>query len=340
VHHIISPYGKVFDNTENALTGLAVRDQDMGMDDLGQDVPVESPRPAGEASSNSVDAPARRAEVSGVQSVHRALQILDAIAFSGGEATLSDLAKRVQLKISTCHHLLSTLVEAGYAAKRRGSRSYVLGSRILALSTVCLREVNLPQRAQRVIEVLNAKTREAVQLAVLQGDDLVTVIRKEALHAVRVDAAGLGKSDAGHATASGKAILAWIPDAELVRIVEAKGLRAFTEHTITDFEKLREELRLVRRLGFAMDREEFQLGVLCIGAPIRTPSGTVIGSISVSCPLFRADEATIEEIRNLVVSAAQSLSSEAAGPATPIDADKTATTITDSARKTTHVRAS
>lgn len=322
------------------MTGALSGVKTPGMDDLGQDVPVKSSRPAGEASSNSVDAPAKRAEISGVQSVHRALQILDAIAYSGGEATLSDLAQRVQLKISTCHHLLSTLVEAGYAAKRRGSRSYVLGSRILALSTVCLREVNLPQRAQRVIEVLNAKTREAVQLAVLQGDDLVTVIRKEALHAVRVDAAGLGKSDAGHATASGKAILAWIPDAELVRIVEAKGLRAFTEHTITDFEKLREELRLVRRLGFAMDREEFQPGVLCIGAPIRTPSGTVIGSISVSCPLFRADEATIEDIRNLVVSAAQSLSSEAAGPATPTGADKRAAAITDLVRKTRHVRAS
>jgi IclR family transcriptional regulator, acetate operon repressor len=306
------------------------------MDELSPDPSVATP-PAGASQPNSVNAPMKRADA-GVQSVHRALQILDAIAYSGGEATLTDLAQRVQLKISTCHHLLSTLVEAGYAAKRRGSRSYVLGSRILALSTVCLREVNLPQRAQRVIEVLNAKTREAVQLAVMQGDELVTVIRKEALHAVRVDAAGLGKSDAGHATASGKAILAWIPDAELVRLVEVKGLRAFTEHTITDFETLREELRLVRRLGFAVDREEFQLGVLCIGAPIRTPSGTVIGSISVSCPVFRADEATIDDIRDLVVTAAQSLSSEAAGP--PVGPVKSPATHTVSARKRKHVRAS
>ena len=63
-------------------------------------------------------------------------------------------------------------------------------------------------------------------------------------------------------SASGKAILAWIPEAELQRIVEAKGLPAFTPHTITEFEALREELRVVRRLGFAIDREEFQLGVL------------------------------------------------------------------------------
>lgn len=252
----------------------------------------------------------KRAEPNSIQSVRRALQLLDAIASSGGEATLTDLAQQAQLKVSTCHHLLSTLVEAGYAAKRRGSRTYVLGSRILVLSTVCLREVNLPQRAQRVIEVLNMKTGEAVQLAVLQGDDLVTVMRKEALHAVRVDAAGLGKSNAAHATASGKAILAWIPEAELQRIVEAKGLPAFTPNTITEFTALREELRVVRRLGFAIDREEFQPGVLCVGAPIRTPSGTVIGSISVSCPVFRAEPAAIETMRDLVVAAAQSLSSD------------------------------
>jgi len=264
-----------------------------------------------------------------IQSVQRALQILDVIGASGGEATLTDVANKLQLKISTCHHLLSTLITAGYAAKRRGSRTYVLGSRILALSTACLREVNLPQRAQRTLEVLNVKTREAVQLAVLQGDDIVTVLRKEALHAVRVDLGGMGKSGAAHATATGKAILAWIPEAEFLRVVEAKGLTAFTPRTITNLEALREELRFVRRLGFAMDREEFQPGVLCIGAPVRTPSGTVIGSISVSCPVFRADDATIASIRDLVVSAAQSLYSEGAGSPAATAGGATSTSRTD-----------
>ena len=249
----------------------------------------------------------------GIQSVQRALAILNAIAFSGGEATLTAIARHLQLKVSTCHNLLATLVQAGYVARRRGTRTYVLGSRILALSTVCMKEVNLPQRAQRIIEMLNVRTQEAVQIAVLQGDDLVTIMRKEALHAVRVDAAGLGKSNAAHATATGKAILAWIPEAELARIIEAKGLPAFTPNTITDFAKLVEELRLVRRLGFAMDREEFQLGVSCVGAPIRTPSGTIIGSISVSCPVFRTDEITMERVRDMVISAAQSLSADVVG---------------------------
>ena len=248
----------------------------------------------------------------GVQSVMRALRILDAIAAVGGEASLTEIARMARLKMSTCHHLLATMIQCGYAAKRRGTRSYVLGSRILSLGNLCLKEINLPQRAQRIVESLNMSTREAVQLAVLQGDDLVTVMRKETLSPIRVDAGTEGKTDAAHATATGKAILAWLPEAELLRLVEAKGLRAFTPNTITDLLKLRDELRLVRRHGYAMDREEFQIGVSCVGAPIRTASGAVLGSISASSPVYRVNEKTIEELRSQVIEAANLLSADLA----------------------------
>lgn len=246
----------------------------------------------------------------GVQAVMRAFRILDAIAALGGEATLTEIARTTALKTSTCHHLLATLIQSGYAAKRRGTRSYVLGSRILSLSNLCLKEINLPQRAQRIIETLNVQTREAVQLAVLQGDDLVTVMRKETLWPIRVDAGTEGKTDAAHATATGKAILAWLPEPELLRLVKVKGLRAFTPNTITDLSRLMEELRLVRRHGYAMDREEFQNGVCCIGATIRSASGTILGSISVSSPVYRANEKTIEQLQKQVVEAAQLLSAD------------------------------
>ena len=268
----------------------------------------------------------RAEKPTGIQSVQRALRILDVIAVTGGEASLTEIARLTSLKISTCHHLLATLIQSGYAAKRRGARTYVLGSRILGLSTLCLKQVNLPQQAQRVIETLNARTKEAVQLAVLQGDELVTVMRKETLHAVRVDGGALGKSAAAHATATGKAILAWLPEAELMRLIEARGLTAFTSGTITDSAALIEELRLVRRLGYAMDREEFQAGVCCVGAAIRTPSGTVIGSLSVSCPTFRAQGETLEDIRQQVIAAAQQLSADLAGSVTPLPGTQQRTT--------------
>jgi IclR family transcriptional regulator, acetate operon repressor len=250
----------------------------------------------------------------GIQALDRAFLILDVIADAGGEAKLTEIAALAGLNISTCHHLISTLHNWGYVARGPNGRSYVLGSRILHLSAACLRQVDLPRRAQGFVDRLNDQTREAVQLAIMQDTNLVNVLRREARHAVRVDASLGGNSNAAHATATGKAILAWLPPTELDRIVADKGLTAFTPHTITDIDSLKEDLRLTRRNGFAIDREEFQLGVICLGAAIRDHAGAVVGSISVSSPVFRATPEYINQIRIHLIAAADELSSELGAP--------------------------
>jgi len=250
----------------------------------------------------------------GIQALDRAFLILDVMADAGGEAKLTEIAATAGLNVSTCHHLISTLHNWGYVARGANSRSYVLGSRILHLSAACLRQVDLPRRAQSFVDRLNDQTREAVQLAIMQDTNLVHVLRREARHAVRVDAGLGGNSGAAHATATGKAILAWLPPTELDRIVTDKGLAAFTPHTITDIEKLKEELRLVRRNGFSIDKEEFQLGVICLGAAIRDHAGAVVGSISVSSPVFRATPDYIDQIKVHLIAAADELSTELGAP--------------------------
>ena len=250
----------------------------------------------------------------GIQALDRAFLILDVIADAGGEAKLTEIAGIAGLNVSTCHHLISTLHNWGYVARGANSRSYVLGSRILHLSAACLRQVDLPRRAQSFVDRLNDQTREAVQLAIMQDTNLVNVLHREARHAVRVDAGLGGNSNAAHATATGKAILAWLPPTELDRIVADKGLTAFTPNTIVDIEKLKEDLRLTRRNGFAIDREEFQLGVICLGAAIRDHAGAVVGSISVSLPVFRATPAYIDQIKVHLIAAADELSTELGAP--------------------------
>jgi IclR family acetate operon transcriptional repressor len=250
----------------------------------------------------------------GIQALDRAFLILDVMADAGGEAKLTEIATTAGLNVSTCHHLISTLHNWGYVARGINSRSYVLGSRILHLSAACLRQVDLPRRAQSFVDRLNDQTREAVQLAIMQDTNLVHVLRREARHAVRVEAGFGGNSGAAHATATGKAILAWLPPTELDRIVADKGLAAFTPNTITDIEKLKEELRLTRRNGFSIDREEFQIGVICLGAAIRDHAGAVVGSISVSAPVFRATPDYIDQIQVHVIAAADELSAELGAP--------------------------
>jgi IclR family acetate operon transcriptional repressor len=250
----------------------------------------------------------------GIQALDRAFLILDVMADAGGEAKLTEIAASAGLNVSTCHHLISTLHNWGYVSRGINSRSYVLGSRILHLSAACLRQVDLPRRAQGFVDRLNDQTREAVQLAIMQDTTLVHVLRREARHAVRVEAGFGGNANAAHATATGKAILAWLPPTELDRIVADKGLTAFTPNTITDLEKLKEHLRLVRRNGFSVDREEFRPGVICLGAAIRDHAGAVVGSISVSSPAFRSTPEYIEQIKVHVIAAADELSAELGAP--------------------------
>jgi IclR family acetate operon transcriptional repressor len=256
--------------------------------------------------------PRARGERQNIQSVDRALLLLETIAELGGECTLTELSTRTRLNISTCHHLLATLAQRGFVAKGRG-RSYALGARILVLGHACL-QVDLPRRAEPLIERINRATGETVHLAVRQGDQIVTLLKREARHAVRVDTGGLGNSDAPHATATGKAMLAWLPEDEIRRILDARGMTAFTPNTITDFATLIEALRLVRRNGFAMDREEFQPGVICIGSAIRDHAGAVVGAISASTPGMRASDQHLALVRDEVMAAARALSAELGEP--------------------------
>jgi IclR family acetate operon transcriptional repressor len=248
-----------------------------------------------------------------IQSVDRALFLLETIAEAGGEATLTELATRTGLNISTCHHLLATLIQRGFAAKVPGRRLYALGARILYLSHACL-QVDLPRRAQPYLEAINAATGETVHLAALQGDAVVTLAVREARHAVRVDTGRVGKLEAPHATSVGKAIMAWLPEDEIRRMV-AGGMKRFTDKTITELPELVESLRIVRRNGFAVDREEFLPGVICVGAAIRDQAGTVIGAISASTPAMRASEEHIGLMRDEIVAATRALSAEFGAPA-------------------------
>lgn len=247
-----------------------------------------------------------------IQSVDRALYLLETIAEAGGEATLTELATRTGLNISTCHHLLATLIKRGFVIKVPGRRLYALGARIFYLSHACL-QVDLPRRAQPYMEAVNQATGETVHLAALQGDTVVTLAVREARHAVRVDTGRIGKLEAPHATSIGKAILAWLPEDEMRRML-AGGMKRYTDNTITDINALLESLRAVRRNGYAIDREEFLPGVICVGAAIRDQAGTVIGAISASTPIMRADEAHLALMRDEITAAARALSAEFGAP--------------------------
>jgi IclR family acetate operon transcriptional repressor len=269
----------------------------------------------GPGANGRVDAAAAANNASrhSIQSVDRALLLLETIADMGGEATLTELANRTRLNISTCHHLLATLIKRNFVAKVPGKRLYALGGRILYIGHACL-QVDLPRRAQPYLENINLATGETVHLAGLQGDVISVLSVREARHAVRVETGKLGRIAAPHAQSIGKAITAWLPEDEIRRIV-GKDLKRYTENTITDFGELLESLRLVRRSGHSVDNEEYLPGVTCIGAAIRDQAGTVIGGISASMPMMRASKEHLALVRDEVIAATRALSIEFGHPA-------------------------
>lgn len=253
--------------------------------------------------------PARRK----IQSVERALSLLELLA--DGELRLNAIAKALNLNASTCHHLLGTLMAHGYVAQSAQDRSYFLGNKINELSRSRMRQFNIVEVAMNDLRALNERTGETVHLAVMQGGELVTLAVLDSHHAVRVVSALGGKSNAAHATATGKAILAWLPDPEIERIIERRGLMRFTDKTIVDRLELLENLRHVRRSGFAIDNEEYQPGVVCIGAAIRDHAGAVIGAFSCSMPSMRASKEHLDTVESDVKATARILS-DAVGAAT------------------------
>jgi len=253
--------------------------------------------------------PAREKPRPTIQSVDRCFDIMEALARSPGSVSLAELSAQVGLNLSTCHHLVATICQRGYVTQERDTRRYALSSKIFELSEARTRQIDLVRLAMPHLDRLNRATGEAVVLAVLEGTDLMTVARLNSAHAVRVENAA-SRAHAAHATADGKAILAWLPELEIDAVLAAKGMQRFTANTIGDRNTLIEALRLVRRYGYAEDREEFQPNVYAAGAAIRTHKGMVAGSLSVSLPMMRASDDTIAATRAAVMAAALAISRE------------------------------
>jgi IclR family acetate operon transcriptional repressor len=248
-----------------------------------------------------------------IQSIDRALDLLDILAAADGELALGEIATKAGLNSSTCHHLLATLAKRGYVGRNPRGRTYFLGGRITELSNRRLKQFNLIDIAMPELRHLNVETGESVHLAVMQGNALVTLAKLDSRLPVRVGSDETGKANAAHATATGKAILAWLPEAEIARVIANNGLTRFTEKTIGTIADLMEDLRHVRRNGYAIDREEFQPGVVCVGVAIRDHAGAVIGSISSSMPAMRATANSVESVKTAVKACAMAISERLGG---------------------------
>jgi DNA-binding IclR family transcriptional regulator len=232
-----------------------------------------------------------------VQSVDRALQILDILS-RDGHAGVSDIAEEMGVHKSTVFRLLESLVGPEMVQQNTGRGKYQLGFGILRLAASIPARLSLVREARPILEDLAQQSKETVNLAVLRSG-----------YAVNVDQA-LGPSSLAthdwvggltplHATSSGKVFLAALPADERRRILDEVGLSARTPRTITDRDVLEKQLLDVARKGYAETSEELEIGLNAIAVPVFNHVGAVIGSVSVSGPAFRFDT---EKLPGLITS--------------------------------------
>jgi DNA-binding IclR family transcriptional regulator len=246
-----------------------------------------------------------------IQSVDRAIRVLSALQ-GARRMSLSELAARLELAPSTTHGIVRSLVEHGMVVQERGSSRYQLGPAVLRLGNVYLDTLELRSKAIPWAEDLARRTGLAVRTGVLLVDDVVIIH-----HEPRPDGSRqmpeVGIVIPAHASALGKALLAFLPEDE--KRVLTSELRSMTGETITSSDQLREQLDLIRSTGVAVEQDEAVLGESSLASPIFDSYGEAVGAIGVVIP-SDGDTAS-HESRDLVRDTARSVSRELGAQAWP-----------------------
>lgn len=235
------------------------------------------------------------AERHSVQAVERALRILIILAEAGAPLTLSQIRDRTGLNISTAHRLLHTLMNDGFVTQDKDTGKYLLGLRTFEVGHAALYSMDIRTTARPFLQELVDRCNETANLAILDQDEVVYIDQIESLNMIKIFAR-VGSRGPSHCTGAGKVLLAQLTERELDRYLQRRmPLQRFTDATICDPRRLREELALIRKNGFALDNGELEEGVRCVAAPLRNFENKAIAAISISGPDTRLTEAFVRE---------------------------------------------
>ncbi len=227
-----------------------------------------------------------------IEAVDRAARILFALAASTRESSLMDVATRSNLSKPTTFRILSTLIGEGMVTQNAETSSYRLGVLPLGLASAVLQGVSVRDLARPIMQSIRDKLNEAVLLSVRDGDTRVNVDAVEAVNAI-VQSQQIGVPIPLYAGAASRAFLAGLSDRALEDYIGRTDFVAFSETTIVDPNRLREEIRRVQLQGYAISVAEFTTGGLSIARLIRNGLGEGVAVMHVSIPRSRADEPAI-----------------------------------------------
>jgi IclR family transcriptional regulator, KDG regulon repressor len=251
-----------------------------------------------------------------VPAVIRALDILE-LFLERPQLSAREVAERLDLPRTTVHELLVTLVARSYLVSVPGQPvHYRLGMPLFQLGSAFAGRLDLVREAQSVTRGVAAACDEAVHVAVLDGADVVYLVKVDSTHPVRM-VSGVGLRLPAHCTAVGKVLLADLDPAGLDAVLAPGALRGMTPGSITDPDRLRAQLEQVRADGVALDDGESDDAMRCVAAAVRDHSGAAVAAMSLSAPIIRWTPQAHEKWTELVREGAAALSARM-GHAAPL----------------------
>lgn len=245
-------------------------------------------------------------EVVSVQSVDRALKIIDILQKNPKGLGVTELSYRMDLSKSTVHRMLMSLLKSGFV-KRNDSEEYMLGLKLISLGQTVSENLNIRNITSPYLLRLSKSLEEAAHLVVKDNNEIVYIDKIESPATIRMFSK-VGKRAPMHCTGVGKAILAFLPEQEMLEVIDNAGLQRFTENTIVKKQEMLSHLEVIKKEGFSLDYEEHELGIRCAAAPIFNHNSEVVAGISVAGPIMRVNNKKLQLIAKEVMEVSKEIS--------------------------------
>ena len=242
-----------------------------------------------------------------IQSIDRALDIIEALAIEPKGLGVTELAKRVELHKSTAYRIILTLAERGYLDKTEEG-NYKVGLKLIGAVSCYINSLELQTEARPYLAQITADLGLTSHLGVLDGDQVVYVEKMDVISSVKLYSQ-IGLHVPAFCSSLGKCILAKYSTSELEQVMKGCRFINYTKNTIPDMDALRVELAKVRQQGWGMDNEEYEEGHRCIGAPVYDYRGDIIAAVSASGSKNLLTDDRINEVATYVMKIASELSS-------------------------------
>ena len=249
---------------------------------------------------------ARESKSAPVGVVTKVLHILETLHDAPSGLQLKDVAQLTGINKSTAYRFLAHLEHDGYVF-RDSSGAYAIGVRLARLASGSSYQTTLRKLSRPILQQLWRVTGETVNIAVLDGREVLYLDVMESSHTFRL-VSQVGMRRPVYCTALGKVMLAFIPEEEQQYFFDGMSFERFTPHTIRGAAQLRKEFALIRQRGFSIDNEEAYLGSRCIGAPIFEASGKIAAALSVSGPTTRVPREKVPMVAAAAKNAAMAIS--------------------------------